>query len=109
MNRFQKEKRKAFGKWTLMLSCLLFFGFFGLFYGGLHSVIIDSENRQKEILETALNRSIVQCYAVEGNYPESISYLEEHYGITYDKKRFSIDYEIVGANLMPEVTVLSKK
>lgn len=40
-------------------------------------------------------------------YPPSLKYLEEHYGLTYDRGRFLIDYQSVGANLMPEVTILS--
>ena len=63
--------------------------------------------KQLESLETALSRSIAQCYSVEGMYPPSLKYLEEHYGLTYDRGKFLIDYQSVGANLMPEVTILS--
>ena len=39
-------------------------------------------------------------------YPESLSYLEEHYGITYDKENYVVDYEIIGSNILPDVTVI---
>ena len=63
---------------------------------------------QKEILTEALNRDIVHCYSVEGMYPPSLEYIEEHYGLSYDRERFIIDYESIGSNLMPNVTVIER-
>ncbi len=63
---------------------------------------------QKEILTDALNRDIVHCYSVEGMYPPSLEYIEEHYGLNYDHKRFIIDYQSVGSNLMPNVTIIER-
>lgn len=54
----------------------------------LSSIGSTTVSRQKESLETALNRDIIHCYAVEGFYPPSLSYMEEHYGLTYDKSLF---------------------
>ncbi len=80
-----------------------------LFLQGVQSVSDTTAAKQQESLETALSRSIAQCYAVEGMYPPSLGYLKEHYGLTYDENEFLIDYRSVGANLMPEVVILSKK
>ena len=48
----------------------------------------------------------MQCYALEGTYPPNLQYLEEHYGLTYDKKRFYVDYLAIGSNFFPDVTVI---
>lgn len=80
-----------------------------LFLRGVQSVSDTTVAKQQESLETALSRSIAQCYAVEGMYPPSLSYLKEHYGLTYDENKFLIDYQSIGANLMPEVVVLPIK
>ncbi|MCC8045110.1 MAG: hypothetical protein LIP12_06380 [Clostridiales bacterium] len=61
---------------------------------------------QAKSLQTAITRSAVQCYATEGAYPESLDYLREHYGISWDSDKYVVDYEILGANLMPSVTVI---
>jgi hypothetical protein len=61
---------------------------------------------QQESLENALARDIVQCYAIEGRYPPSLSYMEEHYGLTYDKSVFFVDYQPIAANLYPDVTII---
>ncbi|MDE6518244.1 MAG: hypothetical protein K2L18_10425, partial [Acetatifactor sp.] len=80
-----------------------------LFLRGIQSVSDTTIAKQQESLETALARSIAQCYAVEGMYPPSLNYLQEHYGLSYDKNKFMIDYQSIGANLMPEVVVLPVK
>ncbi len=64
---------------------------------------------QKHNLETALRKGIMQCYALEGRYPESLSYLLENYPIYYDPDAFYIDYQVVGQNLSPAVSVIAKR
>lgn len=106
MNRFQNHPvkhpffRRLFFPLCLFLLLLLFF-----FYG-LNSISFQSEKEQLKALETSVRNSAVHCYATEGKYPESLSYLEKHYGITYDHKKYVIDYEIFGSNLMPQITVI---
>lgn len=51
----------------------------------------------------------MQCYVLEGHYPDSLSYLEEQYGFSYDKEHFFVDYQLLGANIMPDVTVIERK
>ena len=68
-----------------------------------------TRKRQKESLENAVMRDVTYCYTVEGAYPESLEYLEEHYGLTYDEDLFFVDYRISGANIFPDITVIEKK
>ena len=56
--------------------------------------------------QESIRRAAVQCYALEGIYPVNIGYLEDHYGIRPDSKRFIIHYQYVADNLMPDITVL---
>ncbi|MBR5798969.1 MAG: hypothetical protein IKY23_02805 [Lachnospiraceae bacterium] len=65
--------------------------------------------KQQESLESALMRDIAHCYAVEGFYPPSLDYIEEHYGLTYNKKLFFVDYQPIGSNMRPNVTILLRK
>lgn len=102
---FQTEEKKKTDP-RLVFSLVLFLLLFFCFSLGIRSLSADTKRRQRENLETALNRSIAYCYAVEGAYPESLSYLIDHYGLTYDHDRFFVDYRILGANLYPDVTIL---
>ena len=70
-------------------------------YSGRSSI-----EKEQESLENAISRDIVQCYALEGMYPPSLSYMEEHYGLTYDKNVFFVDYQPIAANLYPDYTVI---
>ncbi|MEZ4509295.1 MAG: hypothetical protein R2912_00570 [Eubacteriales bacterium] len=45
------------------------------------------------------------CYAVEGKYPPSLSYLYDNYGISVDESRYVVFYDVIAANLMPSVQV----
>lgn len=108
MNRFE-QKHISFGRKLLfLLPVLAFLILFVLFIQGISSVSESTLSKQQESLETALERSISQCYAVEGSYPPSLKYLKQHYGLLYDEDNFFIDYEYYGSNLLPEVTVLRR-
>lgn len=80
-----------------------------VFLFGLSSIHDTTLQKQQESLETALTRDITHCYAVEGYYPPSLEYIEEHYGLTYDKDLFFVDYRPVGSNMRPSVTVILRK
>ena len=64
------------------------------------------DNKIRIFLPVMICGIMVQCYSVEGRYPESLSYMEKHYGLEYDKYEFVISYEIIGSNRMPQVTVI---
>ena len=70
-------------------------------YSGRSSI-----EKEQESLENAISKDIVQCYALEGMYPPSLSYMEDHYGLTYDKNVFFVDYQPIAANLYPDYTVI---
>lgn len=69
---------------------------------------LDSGRSEKSLrqLEDALRRACVACYAAEGTYPSSLDYLEEHYGIQIDERRYTVHYTAFAENLMPDITVL---
>lgn len=107
MNRFEshgKHRRLRFISLPLLAFVLLFV----LFIKGVASVSDTTYAKQEESLRTAIERSVVQCYAVEGTYPPSLSYLEEHYGLIYDHDLFFIDYQVYGSNIFPDITILRK-
>lgn len=57
-------------------------------------------------LEQALQRTAVACYAVEGAYPPDVDYMRQRYGLTYDDSRYTVHYELVASNLMPQIHVM---
>lgn len=109
MNRFEQTKLPLRHGIVRYLPLAAFIFILILFLSGIRSVSSTTLAKQQESLETALERDIAQCYAVEGAYPPSLEYLCEHYGLNYDKDTFLVNYEYFGSNLVPEVTVLRKQ
>lgn len=110
MNRFTTKADK---KWINLPKLRLIYFLCPLvlivFMWGINSISETTLEKQKESLETALNRNIIHCYAVEGFYPPSLEYMEENYGLTYDKDLFFVDYHPIGSNMRPDVTILVKE
>ncbi len=105
MVRFAKKKRSSR---TLLISAAVFLAVLLGFLWALNSVSAGTNRRQRESLEKALDRCIAWCYAVEGAYPDSLSYMKEHYGLRYDEEHFFVDYHSRGGNMLPDVTILEK-
>ena len=80
-----------------------------IFYIGVAQISQSTARKQEESLYTAIERDIVQCYSIEGIYPPSLEYLEEHYALVYDKNVFFVDYRPVASNIYPDVTIMRIK
>lgn len=49
-----------------------------------------------------------ECRAIEGSYPSSLSYLEDHYGLVVNSDEYAITYESYAANVPPAVRVVPR-
>lgn len=99
----QKKKIPHLG---LILTLVIFAAIGGYFIYGFSDVSDSVARQQKDTLERALDKAVVSCYAIEGSYPASVSYLEEHYGVVIDHERFLVDYQTIGSNVKPGVQVV---
>ncbi|NLI55147.1 MAG: hypothetical protein GX417_12670 [Clostridiales bacterium] len=77
-----------------------------LFLVSLFSAARRNDAREREVVESALQRAIVTCYAVEGKYPPSLEYIYENYGVRVDESRYAVFYDVIAANVMPSVQVM---
>ena len=91
-----------------VLFLLLLLGMLALFLYGTHILDSTQSEQQLELLTSSVNRSVTQCYALEGSYPANLDYLTEHYGLTYDSDRYYIDYQFIGSNLRPDITIIKR-
>lgn len=105
--RFIKNRQTSYLR-NVLISIALFLAIFGFFSYGIVSVQKDMEKNEMETLQSAVTRDITRCYAQEGTYPESLAYLKKHYGLTYDSSKYFVDYQPLGANIMPDVTIIRK-
>ena len=105
MNRFHKQK-SLFSHMRLLLPLFVFCIMFLLLLEGLSSVSSAAATEEASRLRDSVLQGAVQCYALEGFYPEDLAYLQEHYGISYNPDKYVVSYEVIGSNLMPDVTVI---
>lgn len=108
MRRFCMEQQGVLGSANrgILLSVLIFLAVLSGFAYAIGATTQQTLQEQKQNLEAAVEQSLLQCYVIEGRYPESFDYLQEHYGISYDEEQFRVDYRVYGTNMRPEVDVL---
>ena len=63
------------------------------------------EKNQIELVQDAITKAAVQCYALESQYPPSLQYLVDNYGITLDENKYIYHYRTIGSNMTPEIKV----
>lgn len=107
MSRFEYRRQSDHAPKFLLSVCVFLLILF-LFVQGISSFSVSTRKRQKESLENAIMRNVTYCYTVEGSYPESLNYLKENYGLTYDEDLFFVDYRISGSNILPDVTIIER-
>ena len=70
----------------------------------------DEEEMQAEArsIEDAVKERALQCYVIEDAYPESLSYLEKHYGLAVNKEDYKIIYTPFAENMPPQIKAIYK-
>lgn len=100
-----KSKRlKKIWIWVLLVLLVVFF---------IQSTVgIDGFSRgasfeRVKTVEDAIKSAAIQCYAIEGSYPD-FDYLVENYGIVVNEKAYFYHYEIIASNILPVIAVYKK-
>ena len=78
------------------------------FVNAVSDVHQTQKHHGKEQLEQVLKRTAAACYAAEGIYPPDLEYMQKHYGIRINEKEYTVIYQMIASNLMPDITVLEK-
>ena len=99
------EKRGRIKNKDLIFALLVFVLLIALFSAAFFGVADRSGERGDELVENAIRRAVVTCYAIEGRYPESLAYLCAHYGVVVDETRYRVRYEVFAQNVMPDIAV----
>ena len=60
-------------------------------------------------LEETVRKTALTCYAAEGIYAPDLEYMKERYGLHFDEEMYQVYYDVFGANIMPDITVLEKE
>lgn len=93
----------------ILLSFLVLSAVLVLFVYAVHTIQSRTDQDQLNVLSHAVHRATIQCYAIEGRYPPSVEYLEEHYGLLINHDKYNVFYDGWASNVMPDITVLPKE
>lgn len=102
-------KRKRILIKSVWLSFLTTAAVLGILWSGLNNVEQQLNEEQTLRLQQSIQRAAVSCYSIEGFYPPELDYLKEHYGVIVDEEKYNVFYEVMGANIVPEITVYLRK
>lgn len=100
--RLYKKKKISSGP---IFGIVLFVICFIFFYVAIVNVSGDVDENETQTLKKAIDKAVTTCYAIEGTYPESIEYIEENYGVVIDHDKYAVIYDILSANIKPNVIV----
>lgn len=72
--------------------------------------VVSADLRQQgaESVRQVILDAAVQCAAIEGSYPATLSYLEDHYGVVVNHDDYVVTYEAFASNVMPTVVVVPR-
>lgn len=101
-----QEKKKGRGG-RIILAVILLAVLLAIAVGpAIRKASADLDAQSAVSVKDAVLRSAVQCYAVEGAYPNSLAYLEDHYGLVINHERYIVSYQAFASNVAPNVRVL---
>lgn len=59
-------------------------------------------------VKAAIMDAAMQCCAIEGAYPLTLSYLEDEYGLRINRADYIVTYEAFAGNVPPSVVVVPR-
>lgn len=71
---------------------------------GLYSFVDNNFYSDTTAMKSAIDSALIECYALEGSYPDDIEYLSE-YGVWFDTENYKYNYDYRGTNIRPSVSV----
>ena len=104
----EQYQKKTKSPWIQLVPVAVFLAVLLLFFQGINSLSSVSEEKEMETIEDAAIQSALFCYGTEWAYPESIDYLENNYGFTYNEEKYIVEYQVVARNLRPQIRVLRR-
>lgn len=106
MKLFQSRKERVISFIRGCLPALLLLLVVLAFVLAIQEASDTSLSSQQSTLERALSAGAIRTYALTGCYPESLDELLDTYHITYDRKKYIVEYIPQGANLIPSIFVI---
>ena len=63
---------------------------------------------ESELVRQSIKDAAINCYAVEGAYPDDLEYLRENYMLAYNEDLYLVTYESFSSNHIPDIYVTER-
>jgi hypothetical protein len=104
-----RQIRHGYSWRRVLLPVIMVAAVAAVIYFGIGDIRAQTEEERLRSVERAVTRAVVQCYAIEGQYPASYAYLEENYGLMVDLDKYIVRIDFSGmGNIMPNIIVLPR-
>ena len=100
----QMKRRRRWRVALALVACVLA----GALWFAWDSANVQAEAQSALSVRNAVMEAAMQCAAVEGAYPASLKYLEEHYGLIVNHSDYAVTYEAFASNVPPRVVVVPR-
>lgn len=60
-------------------------------------------------IKTAVEQAALQCYVIEGAYPEDLQYLKDNYGLQINTESYVVVYRAFADNRVPDIRVVKRE
>lgn len=94
-------------KFMILFNVMIFAGMLLLFVYGFQRTDTTMDEEDLNRVKQAVQKAALECYSIEGFYPEDVKYLEQHYGLYLQKDLYTIRYGYIGSNIMPDTNVFA--
>ena len=106
---FEKRKKGHSAVLIQMVSFVVILAFSIGLIASIPSLKNSSRLVREESIEKTIREYAVRCYATEGNYPPSLEYLAENYGLIIDETNYVYYFDAFAANYMPDIEVYGRR
>lgn len=66
------------------------------------------DKQEINLIQQSVKKAVINCYAIEGVYPQDLEYIEKNYGVNIDYDKYVVDYQIFAPNVLPTIEVAPK-
>lgn len=105
MHLYEKINKKNKGL-LITVSIFIIAAVLFVFYLNKAAKIVREE--EVDLLYSAINKAVVNCYAIEGRYPDSLAYIVDNYGVIINENKFLVNYEVFATNVKPSIQIIVK-
>ena len=87
---------------------LIFIALIAAFVLLVNNITGKGDGRELEIVRDAVKNAALTCYAVEGMYPDDLTYLRQHYNLSFNEDKYMVYYRPFASNIMPSIKVVER-